>query len=105
MLINKLNYLVFKDISITENGGLLKGCQLTYIPDKLKNVGHQCDYSVFYVPAAYTSKIDPITGFVNIFTKDLTVDAKREFIKKFDSIRYDSGKICFLLHLIIITIT
>jgi hypothetical protein len=95
MLINKLNYLVFKDISITENGGLLKGYQLTYIPDKLKNVGHQCG-CIFYVPAAYTSKIDPTTGFVNIFKfKDLTVDAKREFIKKFDSIRYDSEKKLF----------
>ena len=95
MLINKLNYLVFKDISITENGGLLKGYQLTYIPDKLKNVGHQCG-CIFYVPAAYTSKIDPTTGFVNIFKfKDLTVDAKREFIKKFDSIRYDSDKNLF----------
>lgn len=81
MLINKLNYLVFKDIPITENGGLLKGYQLTYIPEKLKNVGHQCG-CIFYVPAAYTSKIDPTTGFVNIFKfKDLTVDAKREFIK------------------------
>lgn len=50
-------------------------------------------------------KIDPTTGFVNIFKfKDLTVDAKREFIKKFDSIRYDSEKICFVLHLIIITL-
>ena len=99
MLINKLNYLVFKDISITENGGLLKGYQLTYIPEKLKNVGHQCG-CIFYVPAAYTSKIDPTTGFVNIFKfKDLTVDAKREFIKKFDSIRYDSEKnlFCFTL--------
>lgn len=95
MLINKLNYLVFKDTSITENGGLLKGYQLTYIPDKLKNVGHQCG-CIFYVPAAYTSKIDPTTGFVNIFKfKDLTVDAKREFIKKFDSIRYDSEKNLF----------
>lgn len=95
MLINKLNYLVFKDIPITENGGLLKGYQLTYIPEKLKNVGHQCG-CIFYVPAAYTSKIDPTTGFVNIFKfKDLTVDAKREFIKKFDSIRYDSEKNLF----------
>lgn len=95
MLINKLNYLVFKDIPITENGGLLKGYQLTYIPEKLKNVGHQCG-CIFYVPAAYTSKIDPTTGFVNIFKfKDLTVDAKREFIKKFDSIRYDSDKNLF----------
>lgn len=95
MLINKLNYLVFKDISITENGGLLKGYQLTYIPEKLKNVGHQCG-CIFYVPAAYTSKIDPTTGFANIFKfKDLTVDAKREFIKKFDSIRYDSEKNLF----------
>ena len=95
MLINKLNYLVFKDISITENGGLLKGYQLTYIPEKLKNVGHQCG-CIFYVPAAYTSKIDPTTGFVNIFKfKDLTVDAKREFIKKFDSLRYDSEKNLF----------
>ena len=46
-----LKLLVFKDKSITENGGLLKGYQLTYIPEKLKNVGHQCG-CIFYVPAA-----------------------------------------------------
>lgn len=96
MLINKLNYLVFKDKEINEDGGLLRGYQLTYIPKSLKNIGRQCG-CIFYVPAAYTSKIDPTTGFADIFKfKNLTVEGKCEFIKKFKYIKYDAEKEMFV---------
>ena len=53
-------------------------------------MGKQCGW-LFYIPAGYTSKIDPKTGFANLFiTKGLTnVEKKKEFFDKFDSIRYD----------------
>ena len=96
MLINKLNYLVFKDRKINENGGLLRGYQLTYIPQSLKNVGRQCG-CIFYVPAAYTSKIDPTTGFADIFKfKNLTAEGKCEFIRSFEYIKYDSEREMFV---------
>ena len=96
MLINKLNYLVFKDRKINENGGLLRGYQLTYIPQSLKNVGRQCG-CIFYVPAAYTSKIDPTTGFADIFKfKNLTTEGKCEFIRSFEYIKYDSEREMFV---------
>ncbi len=96
MLINKLNYLVFKNREVTEDGGLLRGYQLTYIPESLKNVGRQCG-CIFYVPAAYTSKIDPTTGFADIFRfKNLTAEGKRDFIRKFDCIKYDTEKEMFV---------
>ena len=66
MLISKLNYLVFKEKKADENGGILKGYQLTYLPKSALQIGKQCG-CIFYVPAAYTSKIDPATGFINIF--------------------------------------
>lgn len=94
MLINKLNYLVDKNKKVDEDGGLLRGYQLTYVPKKLEELGRQCGF-IFYVPAAYTSKIDPTTGFVNIF-KDVAMNDV-EFITKFDSIKYDNVRNMFAL--------
>lgn len=96
MLIEKLNYLVFKDKLPKEPGGVLNAYQLT---DKAKNVSDvykQCGW-LFYIPAAYTSKIDPKTGFVNMF--DLSgmtnVSKKREFFSKFDDIHFNSEQNAF----------
>ena len=96
MLIHKLNYLVFKERQADEDGGVLCGYQLAYIPDSVKKLGRQCGM-IFYVPAAFTSKIDPTTGFVDIFNhKAYTTDqAKREFILSFDEICYDVEKQLF----------
>ena len=90
MLIKKLQYLVFKDKGVEESGGLLRGYQLAYIPDSFKEVGKQCGF-IFYVPAGYTSKIDPTTGFVNVFDfKKISNSAQRKaFIRNFDAITYD----------------
>lgn len=97
MLIEKLNYLVFKDRKITEPGGVLNAYQLTNKSANVTDVYKQCGW-LFYIPAAYTSKIDPKTGFANLFiTKGLTnVEKKKEFFDKFDSIRYDSKEECFV---------
>ena len=92
MLIEKLNYLVFKERSVTEPGGVLNAYQLTDKAANVSDVGKQCGW-LFYVPAAYTSKIDPKTGFANLLNmKDLTnVAKKRMFFSKFKDIHYDSG--------------
>lgn len=97
MLIEKLNYLVFKDKKVTEPGGVLNAYQLTNKSANVSDVYRQCGW-LFYIPAAYTSKIDPKTGFANLFiTKGLTnVEKKKEFFDQFDSIRYDSIEDCFV---------
>ena len=97
MLIEKLNYLVFKDKKVTEPGGVLNAYQLTNKSANVTDVYKQCGW-LFYIPASYTSKIDPKTGFANLFvTKGLTnVEKKKEFFDKFDSIRYDSKEDCFV---------
>ncbi|MCR5495367.1 MAG: type V CRISPR-associated protein Cas12a/Cpf1 [Treponema sp.] len=98
MLIEKLNYLVFKDKAVTEPGGVLNAYQLTDKSANVSDVGKQCGW-IFYVPAAYTSKIDPKTGFANLFyTAGLTnVEKKKEFFDKFEAIRYDSKTDSFVL--------
>lgn len=90
MLIDKLNYLVFKDKGLQEPGGVLKGYQLAEKFESFQRLGKQSGF-IFYVPAGYTSKIDPVTGFVNLFDlKGLTnTQKKREFFEKFEEIRYE----------------
>ena len=97
MLIEKLNYLVFKDKAVTEPGGVLNAYQLTDKAANVSDVYKQCGW-LFYIPAAYTSKIDPKTGFANLFnTSGLTnVEKKKGFFDKFDGIRYDSKEDCFV---------
>ena len=90
MLIEKLNYLVFKDKKLTEPGGVLNAYQLADKAENVSDVGKQCGW-IFYIPASYTSKIDPKTGFANLFyTAGLTnIEKKKDFFDKFDSIKYD----------------
>lgn len=92
-MINKLAYLVDKSRAVDEPGGLLKGYQLTYVPDNLSELGSQCGI-IFYVPAAYTSKIDPVTGFVDVFDFKAysNAEARLDFINKLDCIRYDASR-------------
>ncbi|MCI5523407.1 MAG: type V CRISPR-associated protein Cas12a/Cpf1 [Spirochaetia bacterium] len=96
MLIDKLNYLVFKDKGFTEPGGVLNGYQLAGQFESFQKLGKQSGF-LFYVPAGYTSKIDPKSGFADLFNlRDLTnVRRKREFFSKFDSIKYDSETMSF----------
>ncbi len=90
-LIEKLNYLVFKKADPTMPGGVLKGYQLTDSFESFSKMGKQSGF-IFYVPAWCTSKIDPITGFVDFFgSKFLRYESaakSRNFFAKFAAIRY-----------------
>ena len=89
MLIDKLNYLVFKDKEPTEIGGIYNALQLTNKFKSFKEMGKQSGF-LFYVPAWNTSKIDPTTGFVNLFnTKYETIEKAQEFFSKFNDIRFN----------------
>lgn len=92
MLIEKLNYLVFKDKAVTEPGGVLNAYQLADKSSKVSDVGKQCGW-IFYIPASYTSKIDPVTGFVNMFdTRYMSVEKSKEFFGRFENIKYNADK-------------
>ncbi|MCB0514293.1 MAG: type V CRISPR-associated protein Cas12a/Cpf1, partial [Bacteroidetes bacterium] len=90
MLIDKLNYLVFKDKAPDEVGGLYNALQLANKFESFQKMGKQSGF-LFYVPAWNTSKIDPTTGFVNLFyTKYESVEKAQQFFEKFDSIRFNT---------------
>lgn len=91
MLIEKLNCYIDKQLSPTDEGGLLHPLQLTCDAKKWKRA-HQCG-CLFYIPAWNTSKIDPVTGFVNLFdTRYETREKARVFFSKFQSIRFNVEK-------------
>ena len=92
MLIDKLNFYVDKHKDINEVGGLLHALQLTSEFKNFKKSEHQ-NGCLFYIPAWNTSKIDPATGFVNLFnTKYSNAVEAHEFFSKFDAIRYNEEK-------------
>lgn len=89
-LIKKLNYLVFKDCKANEVGGIYNALQLTNKTSSFGNNAIQEGF-LFYVNAWNTSKIDPISGFVNFFkTKYVSVEKSKEFFSKFDSISFEN---------------
>ena len=96
-VIDKLNYLVFKDReNLRAPGGYLNGYQLTAPFDSFQKIGRQTGF-VFYVPASYTSKADPKTGFVNlIYPKYKSVKESKDFFKRFDKIFFDPQKDFFV---------
>ena len=92
MLIDKLNYYVDKQKDANDNGGLLRAYQLASKFDTFKKLGKQSG-CLFYIPAWNTSKIDPVTGFVNMFdTRYENADKARKFFNKFKSISYNADK-------------
>ena len=92
MLIDKLNYLVFKEAKPTETGGLYHALQLTNKFTSFKEMGKQSGF-MYYVPAWNTSKIDPVTGFVDFLKpKYESIHQSKEFFSKFDSIKYNKEK-------------
>ena len=91
MLIDKLNCYIDKQTDPTSEGGLLHPLQLACEAKKWKR-SHQCG-CLFYIPAWNTSKIDPVTGFVNLFDTRYENAAKaKAFFGKFGSIRYNANK-------------
>lgn len=93
MLIDKLNFYVDKKKDANVPGGLLHGFQLANKFESFGKLGKQSG-CLFYIPAWNTSKIDPVTGFVNFLpdTRYENIDKSRIFFSKFDSIRYNEEK-------------
>ena len=92
MLIDKLNYLVLKDRKPDELGGIYNALQLTNKFESFQKMGKQSGF-LFYVPAWNTSKIDPTTGFVNLFhVKYESIQKAQEFFSSFKSIRYNKNE-------------
>lgn len=88
-LINKLNYLVLNDKADNEIGGARKAYQLTTPASDMKYVQNQAGF-MFYVSAWNTTRIDPTTGFVDLLRPRYeNMNAARNFINKFDAIRYN----------------
>ncbi|MCI6644809.1 MAG: type V CRISPR-associated protein Cas12a/Cpf1 [Bacteroidales bacterium] len=92
MLIDKLNYLADKKKDPCEIGGILNAYQLTSKFESFEKLSKQSGF-LFYVPAWNTSKIDPTTGFVNLFdTRYKNIVAAGEFFGSFDCISYNKDK-------------
>lgn len=90
MLIDKLNYLADKKINPEDEGGILNAYQLTSKFTSFQKIGKQSGF-LFYTQAWNTSKIDPVTGFVNLFdTRYETREKSKIFFSKFDFIRYNA---------------
>ena len=88
-LIDKLNYLVFKDrASRLDAGHYLNAYQLTNKFEGFKKLGKQSGV-LFYVRADYTSTTDPISGFIkNVYKRYSSVEDSINFWKSFNSITY-----------------
>ena len=92
MLIDKLNYLVFKNKDKNEASGVMNALQLSNKFTSFKDMGKQSGF-IYYVPAWNTSKIDPSTGFVNFLKPHYeSVTKAQEFISKFKSISFNKSK-------------
>lgn len=90
MLISKLNLLIDKKADPAEDGGLLRAYQLTNKFDGV-NKGKQ-NGIIFYVPAWDTSKIDPVTGFVNLLKPKYTsVSEAKKLFETIDDIKYNEN--------------
>ncbi len=92
MLIDKLNYLVDKKKKAGEFGGTLKAYQLTNKFESFQKMGKQSGL-LYYVPAWNTSKMDPVTGFVNLLdTRYENMEKAKQFFGKFEAISYKQTK-------------
>ena len=89
-LIEKLNYLVFKDAAEGQPGHYLNAYQLTAPFKSFQELGKQSGV-LFYVGAAYTSKIDPSTGFIN-FLKPVyeSLSKSKTFFESMGSIFFNA---------------
>ena len=95
-LIDKLNYLVFKDKSNEESGGFLKAYQLTAPFESFQKLRKQTGF-LFYVPAYHTSKVDPLTGFVNlIYPRYENIKKSQNFFETFNKIYFNEKEDYFV---------
>ena len=88
-LIDKLNYLVFKDRKWGEAGHYLTAYQLATKFTSFSKLGKQNGF-LFYIPAANTSKIDPTTGFApRLYPRYDNREKSREWLGCFSKVKYN----------------
>ena len=88
-LINKLNYLVFKDKKLGELGHILQAYQLTNKFESFQKLGKQSGI-LFYTAAAYTSRTDPVTGYMqSLYPQYVNKEKAKKFFSNFKSIVYN----------------
>ncbi len=94
-LIEKLNYLTFKDRNIEENWSYLKAYQLTAPFETFEKVWKQT-WIIFYTNPAYTSSTCPDCWFrKDIYLKYTNLLNAKKDIKKIDSITFNCDKFIF----------
>ncbi len=96
VLIDKFNYLVFKNKSCDETGGSLNGYQLSAPFKSFREMGKQTG-AIFYTQAGYTSKTCPKCGYrrnIKIPFNE-SIERIKNFIIALDFIVYDSSKNAF----------
>ena len=99
MLIDKLNCYIDKQADPASEGGMLHALQLTNKFESFRKMGKQSG-CLFYIPAWNTSKIDPVTGFVNFINpKYESIQAARDLIGKFEDVRYNPEQDYFEFHI------
>ncbi|MBR3060024.1 MAG: type V CRISPR-associated protein Cas12a/Cpf1 [Oscillospiraceae bacterium] len=87
-LIDKLSFLTDKGEEPDAPGGLLHAYQLAAKPQHVGERRLQNGF-VLYVDPGFTSKIDPVTGFVDLlYPRYTSVAAALELIGKLEGIRY-----------------
>ena len=92
MLIDKLNCYIDKQADAQSEGGLLHPIQLANKFESFRKLGKQSG-CLFYIPAWNTSKIDPVTGFVNLFdTRYETREKAKLFFSHFQRICFNAEK-------------
>lgn len=91
-LIDKLNYLVFKETPLEQKGHYFNAYQLTAPFKSFEKLDKQIGI-LFYTTAPYTSTTDPVTGFLkNVYYDNTNIEDAQEFWKNFDSIRFNKNK-------------
>lgn len=95
-LIEKLSFLVQKENADSNTAGsLFHAYQLTAPFESFKEMGKQTGI-IFYTQAAYTSKIDPLTGWrPNLYLKKQDASKNKATILKFDKILFDKEQNAF----------
>ncbi|MEK7142190.1 MAG: type V CRISPR-associated protein Cas12a/Cpf1 [Patescibacteria group bacterium] len=95
-LIEKLNFLVQKVETNPEKAGhLLRAYQLTATFKTFKDMGKQTGI-IFYTQAAYTSRIDPITGWrPHLYLKYSSAEKAKNDLLKFTKIEFVNGRFEF----------
>ncbi len=89
-LIDKLNYLVFKNAPKGQSGHYLKAYQLAAPFKSFEKLGKQSGI-LFYTTASYTSTTDPITGFLkNTHYSYTNLKDSQSFWNSFNSIQFNT---------------